>query len=216
MYILLCMKLNNNIINEYNSNYNPNSPQDISLNLDLLEDNEGVIYTTNDRNIIIYTQEAHSILRNNNLRQNIDYIIVSNSNIELCITNTFHKIDDLGHYTNPEWFFSLTLPKLRTFIRDIKEIFDFRAGISTSVKRYILPNTNGILEVSNVNLNNWLNRQDNIWMLRSKALNYMIKLVTKGITDEYRSLGAFYVLTALTLSSSEAANAMPWLYQSAI
>ena len=44
----------------------------------------------------------------------------------------------------------------------------------------------------------------------------MIKLVTKGITDEYRSLGAFYVLTALTLSSSEAANAMPWLYQSAI
>lgn len=209
-------EVNNNIINEYNSNYNPNSPQDISLNLDLLEDNEGVIYTTNNRNIIIYTQEAHSILRNNNLRQNIDYIIVSNSNIELCITNTFHKIDDLGHYTNPEWFFSLTLPKLRTFIRDIKEIFDFRAGISNSVKRYILPNTNGILEVSNINLNNWLNRQDNIWMLRSKALNYMINLVTKGITDEYRSLGAFYVLMALTLSSNEAAIAMPWLYQSAI
>ena len=71
-------------------------------------------------------------------------------------------------------------------------------------------------QVSNVNLNNWLNRQDNIWMLRSKALNYMIKLVTKGITDEYRSLGAFYVLMALTLSSNEAAIAMPWLYQSAI
>ena len=44
----------------------------------------------------------------------------------------------------------------------------------------------------------------------------MIKLVTKGITDEYRSLGAFYVLMALTLSSNEAAIAMPWLYQSAI
>ena len=107
-------ELNNNIINEYNSNYNPNSPQDISLNLDLLEDNEGVIYTTNDRNIIIYTQ-THSILRNNNLRQNIDYTIVSNSNIELCITNTFHKIDDLGHYKILNGF-SLTLPKLRTFI----------------------------------------------------------------------------------------------------
>jgi hypothetical protein len=207
---------NDNIINEYNSNYNPNSPQDISLNLDLLEDNEGVIYTLDNRNLLVYTQETHTTLRNNNQRQNIDYIIVSNNIIESCITNIFHKIDDLGHYTNTDWFFSLTVSQLRTFIRDVKEIFDFRAGISNSVKRYILPNTNGILEVSNINLNNWLNRQDNIWMLRSKALNYMIKLVTKGITDEYRSLGAFYVLMALTLSSTEAANAMPWLYQSAI
>lgn len=212
----MMQEINDNIINEYNSNYNPNSPQDISLNLDLLEDNEGVIYTLGNRNLMVYTQETHTILRNNNQRQNIDYIIVSNNTIESCITNIFHKIDDLGHYTNPEWFFSLTIPQLRTFIRDIKEIFDFRAGISTSVKRNILPDTNGTLEGSNINLNNWLNRQDNIWMLRSKALNYMIKLVTKGITDEYRSLGAFYVLTALTLSSSEAANAMPWLYQSAI
>ena len=42
----------------------------------------------------------------------------------------------------------------------------------------------------------------------------MNNLITKGTTDENKSLGAFYVLAALTLVNNEAAESMPWLYES--
>lgn len=202
--------------NDDNDNIQNSHIPDDSLNLNLLEDNEGLIYNIDLGTLEIYTQENHNTLRNNNLLHNVNYRILPNNQIEEGIVHIFNKIDDLGHYTNPDWLLSLTIPQLRTFIRDMKEIFDFRAGISNSIKRNILPDTNGILEVGTIDLNYWLSRQDNIWMLREKALNYIIKLVTKGITEEEKGLGAFYVLTALTLSSPHAANAMPWLYQAAV
>ena len=37
-----------------------------------------------------------------------------------------------------------------------------------------------------------------------------------GTTDDYRNLGASYILTALTLVNNEAAVALPWLYQSVV
>jgi hypothetical protein len=40
------------------------------------------------------------------------------------------------------------------------------------------------------------------------------KMVTTGINHDSKSLGAFYVLAALTLVSVDAANGIPWLYQS--
>jgi len=45
-------------------------------------------------------------------------------------------------------------------------------------------------------------------------LNIIDKLITLGISESDRILGANYVLCALTLVSEEAANTMPWLYHS--
>ena len=42
----------------------------------------------------------------------------------------------------------------------------------------------------------------------------MESLVKNGITEEDKSLGAFYVLSALTLVNNDAADSLPWLYQS--
>lgn len=39
-------------------------------------------------------------------------------------------------------------------------------------------------------------------------------LVKSGHTADSRSLGAYYVLAALTLVSEDARIALPWLYQS--
>jgi len=41
-------------------------------------------------------------------------------------------------------------------------------------------------------------------------------LITSAENVHNQNLGAIYVLTALTLVSSEAANALPWLFQSVI
>jgi hypothetical protein len=46
------------------------------------------------------------------------------------------------------------------------------------------------------------------------VLQSMETMVNTGIDKDSRSLGAYYVLGALTLVNEEAANALPWLYQS--
>ena len=42
----------------------------------------------------------------------------------------------------------------------------------------------------------------------------MNNLISKGTTQENKSLGAFYVLAALTLVNNDAATSLPWLYES--
>jgi hypothetical protein len=45
-------------------------------------------------------------------------------------------------------------------------------------------------------------------------LEIMEKLVNCGIDRDSKSLGAYYVLGALTLVNTEAATSLPWLFQS--
>ena len=44
----------------------------------------------------------------------------------------------------------------------------------------------------------------------------MEKLLYNAINEEFQKLGAIYILTALTIVSSDAAEAMPWYYLSVI
>ena len=39
-------------------------------------------------------------------------------------------------------------------------------------------------------------------------------MVNSGINNDCKLLGCYYILCALTLVNSEAAEAMPWLYES--
>jgi hypothetical protein len=50
--------------------------------------------------------------------------------------------------------------------------------------------------------------------IRKSILPILNKLINSGINADYKSLGAYYVLSALTLVNMNAANALPWLYQS--
>ena len=55
---------------------------------------------------------------------------------------------------------------------------------------------------------------NNFDQIKSAIIKVMEYLVNNGNTQEYKALGAFYVLSALTLVSSNAADSLPWLYQS--
>lgn len=144
----------------------------------------------------------------------------ANTNVELTpiqieheIVDMFIEIDTHGHYTNPNWVLDLSSEALKRFIKDMRDVFDYRAGLTDSVKRSIIPPAGHMGES---NLRTWLIVTNDINLLRLKALKIMRKLVMSSNELQYRALGTFYVLTALTLSSYEAAQAMPWLYQSAL
>ena len=57
---------------------------------------------------------------------------------------------------------------------------------------------------------------NNYDVLANISLTLIEKMVYSGIDQDSRSLGALYVLTALTLVSPNAADAMPWLYNSVV
>jgi hypothetical protein len=44
----------------------------------------------------------------------------------------------------------------------------------------------------------------------------MENMVYSGINNEIRQIGAFHVLTALTMVSIPARHSMPWLYESIV
>jgi hypothetical protein len=50
--------------------------------------------------------------------------------------------------------------------------------------------------------------------VRKVILEVLEKFVNNGIDNDSKSLGAYYVLGALTLVNEEAAMSLPWLFQS--
>jgi|688.fasta_scaffold267601_2 hypothetical protein len=135
-----------------------------------------------------------------------DKIELNNDNRAISL---FHEIDTLGHYTNPIWFLDLERYQLIIYIRELYDIWTYRAQLSDEIKYEICPNGNPF---SNINMGE-------ITGLTLRELQNMIfilmeKLIRSGINQNSHYLGSTYVLCALTLVNSSAAQAMPWLYES--
>jgi hypothetical protein len=130
------------------------------------------------------------------------------------IRELFCEIDNLGNYTDSEWFTQLNRYELIGFLRNIYEIWQYRAEMSTQTKTricpYFNPFSNGLVYFSN-----------NISALSADELGVdcvtvMENMIYTGIDTEYKKLGALHVLSALTLVSIPAKNSMPWLYDSLV
>lgn len=131
--------------------------------------------------------------------------------IELRTLSLFQYIDSLGNYSDPQWFLSLNKIQLIKFIRELIDIWNYRAQLTYDVKRNICP-PNGDpfrnLSIPFINIENNLNN------IRKILLDVLEKLVYSGIDGDSKSLGCYYVLGALTLVNDSAATALPWLFQS--
>jgi len=123
------------------------------------------------------------------------------------------KMDQMGHYTNVEWFLSLSAAKLRKFVRELTEIWNYRANISPHIKRDICPPLGDPMRhINYVEL--YVREESTLESKQRMVLECLEKLVTSGINEDSKCLGAYYVLGALTLVNIDVALAMPWLYES--
>jgi hypothetical protein len=139
--------------------------------------------------------------------QTIDYT----ENIEMRINNLFQTIDSLGNYSQSVWFLSLTKNKLIKFINELRDIWIFRAQLTPEIKILICPNGDPFRHL-NTNYGNMINKS--VCELKQIIIEVMEKFVNTNTDREYQSLGALYILGALTLVNDDAADAMFWLYQS--
>lgn len=150
------------------------------------------------------------------MRDDIEIVIIpppkisQSKKIEFRAIELFQYIDNLGNYTDPRWFLSLDRPHMLLFIKELFDIWNYRTQLPMEVKRDICyPEGNPFQSIF---INHLFQKSHE--ELRENALQIIENMVKRGISTSYKTLGANYVLCALTLVSQQAANSLPWLYQS--
>lgn len=184
-----------NVTNPYNRNEIPNHvKEDIRF---LLRKNKYYINFANGGENIIIEEIGNS------------HQLSQKQRINLRTIDVFQKMDMLGNYTDTEWFLSLDRPKLIRFIREISDIWHHRAELTPQVQAQICPYGNPF---RTVNLYGLPSIPDET--LQRISLTLMENLVNTGIDRDRKYLGSSYVLCALTLVNENAAQCLPWLYES--
>jgi hypothetical protein len=131
--------------------------------------------------------------------------------IELRAITLFQHINELGNYSNAQWFLSLNRFQIYRFIEELVDIWNYRAQLSRNIKREICPPFGNPFMSLDIDR---LIGEPNLWDIKNELLSYMESLVNSGVNVDSKSLGAYYVLGALTIVSNDAASSLPWLFQS--
>ena len=135
---------------------------------------------------------------------------------ELFIVDLFQHINTLGNYSDSEWFIALQRAELIRFIRNIHDIWHYRANLTQEMKERICPPSGNpfVLHNAQVNLNVLTLLTDP--EIRTICVSIIDRMVRRGVSREDQCLGAFYVLATLTIVNQDARNAMPWLYEAVL
>jgi len=131
--------------------------------------------------------------------------------IELRALTLFQTIDSLGNYSNPEWFLSLTRTQIIKFVRELCDIWNYRAQLTNEVKRNICPPIGDPFR--NLSMP-YIHTEENMYNVKKAVLEVLEKIVNSGVDKDSRALGAYFVLGSLTLVNESAATSLPWLFQS--
>lgn len=179
------------------------------------------VYNPYNRNKLpkfLYINMKKMIILSKILKFKIEFIIPQVENddisekkkIELRLQNLFHQIDLLGFITDVDWFLNLSEHRLIRYLRELIDIWEYRAQLAPSMKKKICPPLGQpFTSVSWSFLNN-----TNLLGRRKILLNIMEIFINNGVDESSRYSGAVYVLGALTIVSNNAANSLPWLYES--
>jgi hypothetical protein len=141
-----------------------------------------------------------------------DPLNISNEKaIELRALSLFQNINALGNYSDCEWFLSLSRNNLIKFVREICDIWNYRAQLSIEVKNKICPPNGNPFRNLNIP---YIHTEIDNNNVKKVILEVLEKLVNTGVDADSKALGAYYVLAALTLVNNDAATSLPWLFQS--
>jgi hypothetical protein len=127
------------------------------------------------------------------------------------INDLFMDIDLLGNYTQSSWFSNLERLNYIRLYRILYDIWNFRGQLSRNLKSNICPFFDPF---TNIFIRQIYHNEITHEEIQFACLTVIENLIYSGIDDEHRKIGALHVLSALTLVSSGARLAMPWLYES--
>ena len=139
--------------------------------------------------------------------------------MELKILDLFQTMNSYGNYANSEWFADLPRNLHIRFARELVDIWNYRALLTVAKKQEICPPHGspflGTPYFTNIVNNTTLNNLSNETVVKYNV-QIIENLVKSAVDIDNKMLGTFYVLSALTLVSQPARDAMPWLYDAVV
>jgi hypothetical protein len=124
----------------------------------------------------------------------------------MATTDIFRALDDMGNYTNPEWFLSMTALELQRLYIELADIWYHRATLTAADRTRIVPTKVFKYPVTTVLIMK-------IKALRPLLLETCRLLITSAVDKGDRQLGGMYVLGGFALVSAEASTSFPWLLE---
>lgn len=137
-------------------------------------------------------------------------IIKKQISLDNRVTSLFVDLDCLGHTTDTSWFYDMRRNQCLNFIKDLIDIWNYRANISRDTKLAICPpNGNPFFDIyPNVIMSAGTSR------LHNHILDLIDRFINSGTTHDMKFLGSSYILCAFTLNNRNAATQLPWYYES--
>lgn len=126
----------------------------------------------------------------------------------LAITDTFRAMEDLGYYTDPEWFIDLSRLQLQRMYLELADIWYHRAGLSGADRNRIVPLPANPFSIPIATVLVMQQRA-----LRPVLLKTCQLLVSSAAVRGDRQTGVMYVLGVLAMVSTGASAAYPWLVE---
>lgn len=160
----------------------------------------------NMRDIIYCSKMGAAEIQEMIMRQNITRKLenIRKKTLEQRVINLFMDIDLLGNYTSHSWFSNLTAHNAVVFWGALYDIWLYRAGILQETKKLICP-------IHDPFHKKIMRNPKSVEEVLEYCLYAMENMVYMSPDEEYRKLGAMYVLCALTTVSGDARRALPWL-----
>ena len=163
-------------------------------------------------NIISNMNKRINYLKSKKISLSIDDDPLPDNNspegIKRLTNDIFIELSSHGYIVQQEWLTTLSLHKHILLYRHLEDIWNYRAELTLETKKRIVPNNN----VFKYTVNQIYHIHD-INKIRYHLLDEIDILVSSGITDADKNLGALWVLTALTIVSPDCASSLPWLMQ---
>jgi hypothetical protein len=135
-----------------------------------------------------------------------------NSSSNTKLFTLFQKMDLLGNYTQAEWLIDLSPYYLRRFILELYDIWEYRAQLTIETKLAICGAPFRDIPMHLIQTQHNMNKD----LLKQFCAIIINNFINTSQIRENQYLGSIYVLSSLTLVNNNAAEAMPWLYQSVI
>jgi len=136
-----------------------------------------------------------------------------NMTTEERVTELFDSIASHGYYPTTDWFMNLEKCELIKLLRELADIFMYRASIPHDVRVRICPGNPFRSMSAMVSI---MQSYEEICVSRDILLYVAENVVMSGIENADRALGAIVFLQALTLVSNGARDSYPLFYESAV
>lgn len=170
------------------------------------------VYQVNNELTNVFISNTHSIFPNydsvarlNQLRE------IQAKPVDVRIRELFIEMDHLGSYTNSSWFQLQRRDYFRLF-QVLYDVWYYRGQMAYDTRYRISPLADPFVGSISTTVHFNMNEDE----IKEECLKVMEYMIYTGVDQDHRILGKFHVLSALTIVSPDARDAMPWLYDSLV